>query len=84
MCFGSVAAGHVWEMDFPRVVFSGRHVFSQRLTAGKHMASFRHAVATCVTDSQEVQRLSVELCGKHTVCSQPLHLLPLCFGSGSR
>lgn len=25
-------------------------MFSQRLTAGKHMASFRHAVATCVTD----------------------------------
>lgn len=49
-CFGSVAAGHVWEMDFPRVVFSGRHVFSQRWTAGKHMASFRRAVATCVTD----------------------------------
>lgn len=50
VCFGSVAAGHVWEMDFPMVVFSGQHVFSQRLTAGKHMASFRLAVATCVTD----------------------------------
>lgn len=39
-----------WEMDFPMAVFSGQHVFSQRLTAGKHMASFQHAVATCVTD----------------------------------
>lgn len=50
VCFGRVAAGHVWEMDFPMAVFSGQHMFSQRLTAGKHMASFRRAVATCATD----------------------------------
>lgn len=69
---------------FPGWFSQGRHVFSQRPTAGKHMASFRRAAATCVTDRPRKYKDCKRSCAENAQYALGLFTFYLRFGSGSR